>query len=686
MGLFGIHGMKTMNQNIESLYHDRVEPIQQLTDIRYAYSSNILAIAEAFETHSIKPEKAVTQIEHAEKLIDKNWNAYKLTYFTPEEVILAREFTQLKVAADKVIDTLKKSIKNEHAIPDNLMDKVMFNAINPAIAKINELVQLQIAISNQLHESNEAMYKFNVKKFYFLIIVSILFANIVGHFIVRDNNSYIKDFKENNDKIKESEEKYRYLFQNAPSYIIVWDLETLAVLEVNDIVIDKYGYNKKEWETMSVLDYRPKEDHEKIKEFAQLMLNNNELIARKPWRHVKKNGEEMEMEIASHKIIYKGKKAILSLANDVTEQRKFQAHQLLMTSIVNSSDDAIISKSNTGIITSWNLGAEKILGYQASEMIGQDICRIIPKEMLNEDVDIKDSIRKGNSIHHYKTKRVKKNGDIIDVSLTVSPIMDTKGKVVGASKILRDVTKEKQTEAKLAQQNMDLIKANAELDRFVYSASHDLRAPLKSLLGLIAILKKSTGKPEQVQLEMLNMMHRSVIKLDDFIEEILQYSQNSRMEVTNEAIPFEELVKEILESHKFSGEVTNLNIQTNILQQHPFISDKRRIIIVLSNIISNAIKYRDTSKGDDAFIKIHVQSNEQNALITVKDNGIGIDAKDHQKIFEMFYRATNYSTGSGIGMYIVKEALEKLNGKITIESALTEGTKFIIELPNQPFT
>jgi PAS domain S-box-containing protein len=548
---------------------------------------------------------------------------------------------------------------------------------------MGELAQLQITVSNQIHKNSESLYKSNEKKFYLLIIVSLLFVSILGHLIIKDTHNFIIDLKLNKDKIEESEEKYRYLFQNTPSYIIVWDLETLTVLEVNDAIINKYGYSKADWETMSVLDYRPKEDHEKIKAFAKKMLTSIEPIARKTWRHIKKNGEEMQMEIASHKIMYMGRKAILSLANDVTEQIKFQEQQLLMSSIVNSSDDAIISKSLTGIITSWNRGAEKILGYEAKDMIGHYISRIIPRHLLNEDIAITESIRKGISIDHFETKRVKKEGNIIDVSLTVSPILDTMGNVVGASKILRDITREKQNKAMMAQQNIDLIKANAELDRFVYSASHDLRAPLKSLLGLTAIMKRSTAKPEHQLQEMLNMMQRSVIKLDDFIEEILQYSQNSRIDVANESIDLEELVKGILESHKFSEGEKKLDIQISIQQQQLFYTDKRRINVILNNIISNAIKYSDTTKGNDAFIKIQVQSNEKNALLTIADNGIGIDKKDHQKIFEMFYRATTLSTGSGIGMYIVKEAIEKLNGKIGIESALSMGTKFTIEIPNQ---
>jgi signal transduction histidine kinase len=227
-----------------------------------------------------------------------------------------------------------------------------------------------------------------------------------------------------------------------------------------------------------------------------------------------------------------------------------------------------------------------------------------------------------------------------------------------------------------------LVKTNAELDRFVYSTSHDLRAPLKSLLGLIGIMKRSAGPDDKVQETRLDLMNKSVIKLDNFIEDILRYSKNTRTEIASEEILFEEFIREITESHKFIDGIKELNFQVLVEQEVQFATDKRRLNVVLNNVISNAIKYRDELKKDASFVKIQVQCGQKNALIIVEDNGIGISDSDQEKIFDMFYRATTLSTGSGLGMYIVKETLDKLNGKIKMESVLAKGTTFIIEIPN----
>jgi signal transduction histidine kinase len=289
----------------------------------------------------------------------------------------------------------------------------------------------------------------------------------------------------------------------------------------------------------------------------------------------------------------------------------------------------------------------------------------------------------GKPIDHYETKRLKKNGDIIDVSLTVSPIQDAQGIITEASKILRDISKEKTAEQKLELQNKELVKANAELDRFVYSISHDLRAPLKSLLGLIGIMKRSTDPGDKVQQTSLDLMKSSVVKLDNFIEDILGYSKNTRMEIANETIVFEDFIREIKDSHKFVDESGEVNFQVAVQQETPFISDKRRINVVLNNLISNAIKYSDQLKGKESFVKIQVQCSQQHAVIIVEDNGIGISAASQEKVFDMFYRATTLSSGSGLGMYIVKETLDKLNGKIKMQSELGKGTTFTVEIPNQ---
>ncbi|MCX6185988.1 MAG: HAMP domain-containing sensor histidine kinase, partial [Bacteroidetes bacterium] len=235
---------------------------------------------------------------------------------------------------------------------------------------------------------------------------------------------------------------------------------------------------------------------------------------------------------------------------------------------------------------------------------------------------------------------------------------------------------------KLEHQNKELRKANSELDRFVYSASHDLRAPLKSMLGLIAITQENNA-PNTEQFLQLEMLNKSVVKLDNFIEDILHYSRNSRTEIVKEEIEFAEMIDEIRASHHFMDGSNDLQMSVEIRNHEKFVSDNRRVNVILNNLISNAIKYQDKTKNGKSFVRIDVDCFGDKAIIIVEDNGIGIAENDKDKVFEMFYRATKLSSGSGLGLYIIKETVEKLNGKITMETELSKGTKLTIEIPNQ---
>lgn len=234
----------------------------------------------------------------------------------------------------------------------------------------------------------------------------------------------------------------------------------------------------------------------------------------------------------------------------------------------------------------------------------------------------------------------------------------------------------------LLAQNEALQKANTELDRFVYSASHDLRAPLKSVIGLANILHEKLGSEKDDERILLDMIRNSVVKLDSFIEDILDHSRNARLEMRLEKLNFDEIIEDCKRNHKFMEGADNVILNQDIKLESAFVSDLARVKIVLNNLISNAVKYHD-SKSTNSFVLIKIRGDQDKALIEVSDNGIGIAPKDHAKIFEMFYRATNLSTGSGLGMYIVSEALAKLGGTIHLESELGKGTKFTVMVPNQ---
>lgn len=253
------------------------------------------------------------------------------------------------------------------------------------------------------------------------------------------------------------------------------------------------------------------------------------------------------------------------------------------------------------------------------------------------------------------------------------------GKIKGVSVFIEDITQLKHSQLKLIEKNRDLQKVNSELDSFVYRVSHDLRAPLTSILGLISLMKIETSQ-EKIG-EYIGLQEKSILKLDLFIKEIINLSRNSRLGITVSEIDFEELVNEIYESQHYSSSSDNIQRLVEVEDGIHFFTDRQRLSIILNNLISNGLKYVNPHEANP-LVKVRVSSAEEKCVIEVIDNGIGISETFLPKIFEMFFRATQEFSGSGLGLYIVKETVEKLKGKITVKSKMRQGSVFKVVLPN----
>jgi signal transduction histidine kinase len=228
------------------------------------------------------------------------------------------------------------------------------------------------------------------------------------------------------------------------------------------------------------------------------------------------------------------------------------------------------------------------------------------------------------------------------------------------------------------QQNEKLTKTNQELDRFVYTASHDLKAPLNSVTGLLNVIK-ITDDPKEVK-TLLQMIEVSINRLRKFIEDVTDYSRNKRTEVVYEKINLYELIQEIQTHLEFDERAKRIAWDVQIPKDLTIQSDLYRIRIVMNNLISNAIKYSDLSKPNPR-VEIKAIKTPSSLVLTVADNGIGIEPDKLPQLFKMFYRATSKESGSGLGLYIAKESIEKLNGKIELRSDYGSGSTFTITLP-----
>ncbi len=224
-----------------------------------------------------------------------------------------------------------------------------------------------------------------------------------------------------------------------------------------------------------------------------------------------------------------------------------------------------------------------------------------------------------------------------------------------------------------------LNKTNKELDRFVYSVSHDLRAPMTTLLGLLNIAEHEQNMEALRQYQVL--MRNSLKRMDHFISNLLNYSSSNRLENNPEPVLLKELAEEIASNLRHLPNAFSIDFITDFQLAAPFYSDLHKVKIILTNLLSNAILFHNLEQ-DRPFIRLQARGNASHISLTIEDNGQGIDEQYHKKIFEMFFRGNKAATGNGLGLYIVKETVEKLKGSISFNSSLGKGTSFTIEIPN----
>lgn len=323
-----------------------------------------------------------------------------------------------------------------------------------------------------------------------------------------------------------------------------------------------------------------------------------------------------------------------------------------------------------------------LLGYNPGEL---NIRKIEDYQLLIHPED-QPIVHKAMSDHfatqqpfHTELRLKTKNGEYKWFSDSGQSVFNEQGESLSVVGSIIDINERKKAEQQVIEQNILLAKTNAELDRFVYSTSHDLRAPLSSVLGLISIAEK-TQDPEEVR-QCLTMMKERIHHLEEFIHEIIDYSRNSRVEVKRIDTNLYELVNDVVENLRHAEGSENIFVKYDIPKDLDLKTDAGRLKVVLNNLIGNSIKYSDAEKVNQ-FISVKTSQAQDQVSIFIEDNGLGISQEHHSKIFDMFYRASEKSQGSGLGLYIVRETVQKLGGIISFESTLGRGTKFEIVIPS----
>jgi PAS domain S-box-containing protein len=365
-----------------------------------------------------------------------------------------------------------------------------------------------------------------------------------------------------------------------------------------------------------------------------------------------------------------------NITSQVESERELRSNQQLLASINQHIKEGLYRSTPTeGLIYANNAFLE-MFGYNYEEIAESDLRFLYANP--NERDHLLEIVDRKGSVDNEEILFRRKDGSVFWGLVSTNQNLTEQGDVYYDGSV-RDITDVKKTERKLLQQNEILKKVNHELDKFVYSASHDLRAPLSSIMGLIEITKLASSEEERNKY--IDLMLKSAKRLDDFIQQIVHYSRNSRLAVNNERIDFEELINLSFDNLKYmpNSELVERMIHINLGE--PFQSDSFRLGVIFNNLISNAIRYTNPYQ-DKPYIEITISTDSEKAIIQIKDNGQGIDEQYLPHIFQMFYKANSQNTGSGLGLYIVKETLEVLKGSISVESVLGEGTTFTVKIPN----
>jgi len=388
-------------------------------------------------------------------------------------------------------------------------------------------------------------------------------------------------------------------------------------------------------------------------------------------------------EVYAWRIGAPGEHKVGILFNDITDRRRAEETERRLAAIVEHSKDAIISIDLEAIIRSWNQGAEGLYGYTAEEVIGRPVSILIPENRENEEPSILARIQRGETVEHYETVRCRKDGSLVDISLTVSPLKDAYGNVVGASKVARDITEKvrarEMLEQTVAERTAKLRDTVAELEAFSYSIAHDMRAPLRSMHGYARFVEEDFAEmlPAQAK-EFLHQITSGAGRLDRLITDVLNYSKISRGEMRLEKVDIEKLTREIVNTYPdLSQSGATLLIQAPM----PCVVGNAALMTqCISNLLSNAVKF--VPAGRKPHVRIRAEAQENVVRFSVEDNGIGIGEEGKKRIFRMFQRlnpATDFE-GTGIGLTIVRKAVERMSGSVGVESQPGAGSVFWIEL------
>jgi PAS domain S-box-containing protein len=483
----------------------------------------------------------------------------------------------------------------------------------------------------------------------------------------------ITERKQSERELRQSEEHFREIFDASTEVISINSSADGRYINVNGEFERMTGYAREE-----AIGRTPRELKlwASVHDLATVMreLRTKGFIRNFESDLFTKSGARRSRLLSAVLINFAEQRCILSFSRDITERKRAEETRALLAAIIRSADDPILSSDLNWIVTSWNPGAQRLYGYSAAEIIGQKVDIMVPPDHMAEVEHARMKILRGEKLVPYESKRIRKDGSVIDISVTLSPIYDATGSLVGISAIHRDIT-----ERRLAERAKELARSNAELEEFAHIVSHDLREPLHNVTSYVGLLAKDyQGKLGADADEYIRYALDGVAWMLTLIEDLRAYSRAT-------------VEKKELEPADF-GSVVNraiTNLATAVEEQKATVTyepmptvaaDERAITQVFQNLIENGLKFHGQ---EPPRVHVGVKRITGGWAFFVRDNGIGIDPEHAHKIFTIFHRLHSRSEypGSGIGLAICKKIVERHGGRIWVESEPCHGATFYFTVP-----
>jgi PAS domain S-box-containing protein len=372
---------------------------------------------------------------------------------------------------------------------------------------------------------------------------------------------------------------------------------------------------------------------------------------------------------------------VSSTIRDVTERRKAQELRAQLAAIVDSSDDAIIGKSldGVGVIRSWNRGAERVFGYRAEEAIGQSMALLLLPDRAGEEAALIERLTRGERVESFETVRRRKDGQDIHVSVTISPIRDSRGSVVGASDVARDISDRKRAEEAAARAAEATEIANRELEAFSYSVAHDLRAPLRGIDGFSqALLEDYGAQLDAAGQRFLHRVRESAQYMAQLIESLLSLARINRGDIRRERVDLSELARAT--TLRLQSAHPDREVEVLIAGGLTATGDSRLLGAALENLLGNAWKF--TRNEPRARIELGTTRHNGYRAFFVRDNGAGFDMAFAGKLFGVFQRLHTSAEfeGTGIGLATVERIIRRHEGRIWAEGEVGQGATFYFTL------